>query len=95
MASATDRAPTEPAAAKVGITSPRFLAFLVAQFLGAVNDNAFKITLILYVLSLVSGEARQIRYSSFATALFPIRTCCSRHSPDISPIASPSIACCC
>jgi acyl-[acyl-carrier-protein]-phospholipid O-acyltransferase/long-chain-fatty-acid--[acyl-carrier-protein] ligase len=72
MASASDRAPIEPAAAKVGISSPRFLAFLVAQFLGAVNDNAFKITLILYVLSVVSGEARQIRYSSFATAIFPI-----------------------
>jgi len=72
MASATDKAPALSAGAKVGITSPRFLAFLVAQFLGALNDNAFKITLILFVLSVVSGEARQVRYSSFATALFPI-----------------------
>jgi MFS family permease len=48
------------------------LPFLTAQFLGATNDNAFKITLILFLLSIVRGEARQVRYSSLATALFPI-----------------------
>jgi acyl-[acyl-carrier-protein]-phospholipid O-acyltransferase / long-chain-fatty-acid--[acyl-carrier-protein] ligase len=72
MAPATDTVRAQAAAAKVGISSPRFLAFLVAQFLGAVNDNAFKITLILIVLSKVAGEASQVRYSSLATALFPI-----------------------
>ena len=45
---------------------------MAAQFLGAANDNAFKITLILFVLSMVSGEARQVRYSSLATALYAI-----------------------
>jgi hypothetical protein len=88
MGSAGDTASAEPATVKVGITLPRFLAFLVAQFLGAVNDNAFKITLILFLLSIISGEARQVRYSSRATVLFPI--------PFLlfSPIDSRSIAFC-
>ena len=60
------------AVAPIGVTAPRFLAFLAAQFLGALNDNAFKITLILFVLSTIAGEARQVRYSSIATALYPI-----------------------
>jgi len=57
---------------KIRIKSPRFYAFLAAQFLGAANDNAFKITLVLFVLSVVSGEARQLRYSSLTTALYPV-----------------------
>ena len=57
---------------KVRITSPRFLAFLTAQALGAANDNALKITLVLFLISVVSGEGREVRYSSLATALFPI-----------------------
>jgi MFS family permease len=56
----------------VKLTSPRFLAFLMAQALGAANDNALKITLVLFMISAVSGQARQVRYSSLATALFPI-----------------------
>ena len=72
MTPSGDTASTPAVAVKVGTTTPRFLAFLAAQFLGAANDNAFKITLILFVLSVVSGEARQVRYSSIATALFPI-----------------------
>src|SRR5229473_5882917 len=57
---------------KIPIKSPRFYAFLAAQFLGAANDNAFKITLVLFVLSVISGEARQLRYSSLTTALYPV-----------------------
>ena len=29
----------------IELRSPRFHAFLLAQFLGAANDNAFKVTL--------------------------------------------------
>jgi len=59
-------------ATKVGLASPRFHAFLIAQFLGALNDSAFKMTLILFALSVVSGEAREVRYTSAATALYPV-----------------------
>jgi len=62
----------QPGAVGVKITSPRFLAFLTAQFLGAVNDSAFKMALVLFVISIVADEARQVRYSSVATALVPI-----------------------
>jgi MFS family permease len=68
----TYEAPSSRASGKVRIASPRFLAFLTAQALGAANDNALKITLVLFLISVVSGEARQVRYSSLATALFPI-----------------------
>src|SRR5215467_15455527 len=36
------------------------------------KDYAFRITLILFVLSIVTDETREVRYSSLATALFPI-----------------------
>ena len=57
-----------------GITlgSFRFVAFLVAQFLGAANDNAFKVTLLLLVLATVPDESSQVLYASAAAALFPI-----------------------
>src|SRR5215813_2135239 len=54
------------------LRSPRFHAFLLAQFLGAANDNAFKVTLILWVLATVPDEATQVFYASLVTALFPI-----------------------
>ncbi len=54
---------------RVGITSPRFLAFLVAQFLGAANDSAF---MILLLLSVIHGEVRRVSYSRSATALLAI-----------------------
>src|SRR5216683_1357103 len=47
---------------KIPIKSPRFYAFLAAQFLGAANDNAFKITLVLFVLSVLFFTAT---HSSF------------------------------
>jgi acyl-[acyl-carrier-protein]-phospholipid O-acyltransferase/long-chain-fatty-acid--[acyl-carrier-protein] ligase len=54
------------------LRSPRFHAFLLAQFLGAANDNAFKVTLVLWILSTVPDEATQVFYASLVTALFPI-----------------------
>jgi acyl-[acyl-carrier-protein]-phospholipid O-acyltransferase / long-chain-fatty-acid--[acyl-carrier-protein] ligase len=57
---------------KVAISSPRFHAFLTAQFLGALNDNAFKMTLVLFMLSVVTGEAGEVRYTSLATAVYPV-----------------------
>jgi MFS family permease len=61
-----------PPAVKIRVSSARFYAFLAAQFLGAANDNAFKITLVLFMLSSVSGAAQQLKYSSLATALYPV-----------------------
>jgi acyl-[acyl-carrier-protein]-phospholipid O-acyltransferase / long-chain-fatty-acid--[acyl-carrier-protein] ligase len=57
---------------KIDLRSPRFYSFLVAQFLGAANDNAFKVTLVLLILVTVSDETTQVFYSSLATAFFPI-----------------------
>lgn len=64
----------EPARAhdKIRLSSPRFHSFLAAQFLGAANDNAFRVTLILFALAAIPTEAGQIAYASLATALFPI-----------------------
>ncbi len=54
------------------LVTVRFASFLVAQFLGAANDNAFKLTIVSYVLWRVTDEAAQVRYSSMATLLFPL-----------------------
>ena len=54
------------------LSTPRFLSFLTAQFLGAANDNAFKMTLTLFVLATVAGETAQLRFTSLATFLFPL-----------------------
>ena len=54
------------------LLSPRFVSFLTAQFLGAANDNAFKMTLTLFVLATVVGETAQLRFNSLATFLFPL-----------------------
>ncbi len=54
------------------LSSPRFLAYLLAQFLGSLNDNAFKMTLILFILVHFPDEAVQTQLSSIATALFPL-----------------------
>jgi acyl-[acyl-carrier-protein]-phospholipid O-acyltransferase/long-chain-fatty-acid--[acyl-carrier-protein] ligase len=59
-----------PAPTRLG--SPRFVAFLLAQFLGAANDNAFKVTLVLLILATVPDEATQVLYASLVTAFFPI-----------------------
>jgi acyl-[acyl-carrier-protein]-phospholipid O-acyltransferase/long-chain-fatty-acid--[acyl-carrier-protein] ligase len=61
-----------PEGVRTDCRSPRFWSFLVAQFLGAANDNAFKVTLVLLILATVSGETTQVFYASLATASFPI-----------------------
>lgn len=57
---------------RIGPRAPSFYAFLVAQFLGALNDNAFKVTLVTLVLATVTDPAIQVFYSSVATACLPI-----------------------
>ncbi|HUE39643.1 MAG TPA: MFS transporter [Candidatus Binatia bacterium] len=58
--------------AKLGLRSPRFHSLLFGQFLGAANDNAFKVTLVLLILATVPDERTQVRYASLAAAFFPI-----------------------
>ena len=89
-----DTASAQSVTVKVGIGSPRFIAFLVAQFLGTANESAFRVTLILFVLAVVTGETRQVRYSSLATALFPLPFLLVSPLAGFSPIASPSIEFC-
>ena len=55
-----------------GLGSPRFIGYLVAQFLGALNDNAFKMTLVLFGLEHMPDAASEIAFSSLVTALFPL-----------------------
>jgi acyl-[acyl-carrier-protein]-phospholipid O-acyltransferase / long-chain-fatty-acid--[acyl-carrier-protein] ligase len=57
---------------KISLTSPRFYSFLLAQFLGALNDNAFKVTILLLILATIRDEPTQVVYASLATAFFPI-----------------------
>jgi len=68
-AGSTYPSPAPSVSGRVGIKSPRFLAFLMAQALGAANDNAL---LVLLLMMVVSGEAREVRHARLATALFPI-----------------------
>ncbi len=49
-----------------------FLGLIVTQFLGAMNDNAFKIMLTLYLADLVVKPELGSRYVSLASALFII-----------------------
>jgi acyl-[acyl-carrier-protein]-phospholipid O-acyltransferase/long-chain-fatty-acid--[acyl-carrier-protein] ligase len=69
VALAESRGEDRPTATR--LRSPRFLAFLAVQFLGAANDNAFKYTLILFVVAR-SSEARGLELSTLATFVFPI-----------------------
>lgn len=62
---------TRPAV-PLGLGSPRFIAYLVAQFLGALNDNAFKYTLLLFALKSVETDDAKVMVSSLLTALFPL-----------------------
>ena len=58
--------------APLRLGSPRFVAYLVAQFLGALNDNAFKYTLLQFALQSVPGDEQKVAVSSLLTALFPL-----------------------
>jgi acyl-[acyl-carrier-protein]-phospholipid O-acyltransferase/long-chain-fatty-acid--[acyl-carrier-protein] ligase len=58
--------------AHVAVGSPRFLAYLASQSLGALNDNAFKLTLVLFALGTAATDADKVRVSSVLTALFTL-----------------------
>lgn len=66
-----DRQPTDPSAA-LAPGSFGLRAFLTTQFLGAFNDNAFRFTLIFYVLAAVQGEDAQGRWLGANQALFAV-----------------------
>ena len=51
------------------LRSPRFLSYLAATFLGAFNDNAFKLVVSMAALTLVSDAAAQQHYLSLTSAL--------------------------
>jgi acyl-[acyl-carrier-protein]-phospholipid O-acyltransferase / long-chain-fatty-acid--[acyl-carrier-protein] ligase len=53
------------------LKSKGFRSFLVTQFLGAFNDNAFKQVVILSMVSLLSGQ-EETRYVALAGALFTL-----------------------
>ena len=48
---------------------PRFLCFLAAQFLGAFNDNAFKLVLSLASVAMFTDPNEQKAYLSIISAL--------------------------
>lgn len=54
---------------KVKITHWRFLSFLTAQFLGAFNDNAFKLVVSMASLSMILDPAKQQSYLAMTSAL--------------------------
>lgn len=73
MAESTPSDPQAPGLPpRVGLGSPRFWSFLVTQFLGAANDNAFKYTVSLLILATLATEREQAFYTGLATALFPL-----------------------
>ncbi|MES2985258.1 MAG: MFS transporter [Pseudomonadota bacterium] len=53
----------------VPLTHWRFLSFLTAQFLGAFNDNAFKLVVSMASLSLILDPAKQQSYIAITSAL--------------------------
>ena len=68
----------EPAASSaratehVALGSSRFVGYLVAQSLGALNDNAFKMTLLLFALGSAGSEQAKVQLSSLLTAVFSV-----------------------
>ncbi len=59
-------------ATPTSLRAPRFLSFLLCQFLGAFNDNAFKVTIVTFALAAIHDEVEQVRFASMATAVLPI-----------------------
>ncbi len=53
-----------------GVGSRDFLALNITQFLGAFNDNGFKISVSLYLISRLMSESGAASYIALATALF-------------------------
>lgn len=59
----------DPMTHKVKLTNWRFLSFLGAQFLGAFNDNAFKLVVSMASLSLILDPEKQQSYLAMTSAL--------------------------
>lgn len=57
---------------RISSTSPRFLAYLAASALGAMNDNAFKLGVLVLALSSVEDEWMRLVYSSVITIVFAL-----------------------
>lgn len=55
--------------ATITLKNPRFISYLAATFLGAFNDNAFKLVVSMASLSLFTDIAAQQRYLSITSAL--------------------------
>ena len=55
---------------KSGIYSKEFLALNITQFLGAFNDNGFKISVSLFLMSRLMSQSNDSFYVALATALF-------------------------
>lgn len=53
----------------ITLKNPRFLSYLAATFLGAFNDNAFKLVVSMASLSMFTDIAAQQRYLSITSAL--------------------------
>jgi len=54
------------------MSSPRFLGYLLAQFLGALNDNAFKFTVVFFGLQSMQSASAEVAFSSLMTGIFPL-----------------------
>lgn len=54
---------------QVSLSNPRWLSFLGAQFLGAFNDNAFKLVVSMASLSMIAEAAAQQSYLAMTSAL--------------------------
>jgi MFS family permease len=57
---------------RISSTSPRFLAYLAASALGEMNDNAFKLGVLVLAMSTVQDESTRLEYSSWITIVFAL-----------------------
>lgn len=57
---------------RISNTEPRFLAYLAASALGAMNDNAFKLGVLVLAMSTVEDESTRLAYSSVITIVFAL-----------------------
>jgi MFS family permease len=57
---------------RISSTSPRFLSYLAASALGAMNDNAFKLGVLVLAMSTVEDESTRLAYSSVITIVFAL-----------------------
>ncbi|MCB9899117.1 MAG: MFS transporter [Planctomycetes bacterium] len=65
-------ATTAPATGTLRLRSRGFASFLATQFLGAFNDNAFKLALLLFLQQVATSERHERTLWMFAQALFAL-----------------------